>query len=75
MPNQELPDVYEALEAALDVLEKKRPRSWNWVMLRFYTGLKEREIAEIYDVSERTVIRDWIVARHFLSLEVTKHLS
>ncbi|MBN8589225.1 MAG: hypothetical protein J0L94_12995 [Rhodothermia bacterium] len=55
------------LDTALDLLAKVNQRAWEGVMLRFYIGLKETEIAEIQQVSTRTVIRDWIAARAFMS--------
>jgi RNA polymerase sigma factor (TIGR02999 family) len=56
-----------ALNTALDQLAKVNQRAWEGVMFRFYIGLKEAEIAELQQVSTRTVIRDWIAARAFMA--------
>ncbi len=60
------------LEEALGLLAEKQPRSFEWIVLRFFMGLTEKEIAELYDVSRRTVIRDWVAARHFLAYYLQK---
>lgn len=49
-----------ALDDALEELEA-RPRQV--VELRFFGGLEEEEIAEVLEVSARTVRRDWVKAR------------
>ena len=54
------------LEAALEGLAKKDPRSVRIVEMNFYGGLSHEEIAEVLGVSERTVRRDWRIARAWL---------
>jgi RNA polymerase sigma factor (TIGR02999 family) len=54
------------LDAALDQLEQASPRRHQVVMLRFFSGRTESEIAEMLDVSEVTVRRDWTTARTWL---------
>jgi RNA polymerase sigma factor (TIGR02999 family) len=58
----ELLEVDEALQqlAALDA------RQAQVVELRYFAGLSVEETAEVLGVSERTVKRDWAVARAFL---------
>lgn len=58
-PDQEL----LALDAALARMAADDPRRHEIVMLRFFGGLGLAEIAELMDVSERTVKRDWRLAR------------
>ncbi len=40
------------------------------VKLRFYAGLSERETAEVLGVTDRTVRRDWVLARAWLQKEL-----
>jgi RNA polymerase sigma-70 factor, ECF subfamily len=54
------------LDEALSALEKTDARSARIVELRFFGGLTNEEIAELLDVSIRTVIRDWEFARAWL---------
>ena len=43
------------------------------VELRFFAGLNEEEIAGVLNVSARTVERDWVKARLYLSRELGRH--
>jgi RNA polymerase sigma factor (TIGR02999 family) len=54
------------LDEALSALEKADARSARIVELRFFGGLTNEEIAELLNVSARTVIRDWEFARAWL---------
>ena len=54
------------LESALDELRKIDPDRANLVMLRFYAGLSIEEIAELLEVSTRTVMRRWQITRAWL---------
>ncbi len=60
------------LGEALARLEKLDPQQCQIVELRFFTGLKEEEIAEVLNISVRTVRRDWRSARAWLFREITK---
>jgi len=51
---------------ALDVLAQADARLAQVVEMRYFGGLSEAEIAEVLDVSERTVRRDWEKARLLL---------
>ncbi len=51
------------LEASLETLGKESPRQREVVELRFFSGLSIPEVAEVLDVSEGTVERDWRLAR------------
>jgi RNA polymerase sigma factor (TIGR02999 family) len=64
------PEELLALNAALDRLEARDPRMRALVEYRFFAGLSDREIAELLQVSERTVNRDWAKARAWLHQEV-----
>ncbi len=60
----------DKLEDALSALEKLDARQAEIVTMRFFGGLKNAEIAEILSVSERTIKRDWAVARLWLFREL-----
>lgn len=56
-----------ALDEALDRLSEVSERAANVVVMRFFAGLTQEEIAEALDVSVPTVQRDWQTARAWLS--------
>jgi RNA polymerase sigma factor (TIGR02999 family) len=59
-----------ALDEALVRLEAHDERLAKVVRLRFWAGLGEREVAELLQVSERTVRNDWRLARAWLAREL-----
>jgi len=59
-------DDIEALEEAMNELEKLDERAHKVVELRFFAGLKEEEVAELLGLSRTTMKRDWAFARAFL---------
>lgn len=60
----------DRLDDALASLEKLDPRQAEIVQLRFFGGLQVEEVAEVLDVSPRTVKRDWASARIWLYREL-----
>jgi RNA polymerase sigma factor (TIGR02999 family) len=56
-----------ALDEVLQKLARMDPRLGRVAELRLFAGLGSAEIAEIIGVTERTVERDWLKARAFLS--------
>ena len=60
----------DALEDALLKLEQFDPELAEIVTLKFYGGLSHQEIAGVVDSSERTIRRDWSVARLWLNREL-----
>jgi len=56
-----------ALEAALEELTQVEPRQAQMVECRFFGGLDVVETAEILQVSEATVHRDWRAAKAWLA--------
>lgn len=54
------------LDEALNRLADVSPRQHQVVMLRFFSGRSEVEIAELLEVSRATVERDWAMARAWL---------
>ena len=65
-------DAAQALEldSALARLAQVDPRAARVVELHFFAGLELERIAELLDVSARTVNRDWRVARAWLQGEL-----
>ncbi len=59
-----------ALDAALDRLAQESSRQVKVVELRFFGGLSVEETAHILEVTDRTVQRDWRVAKAWLSREL-----
>ena len=68
-PNEKTIEL-DKLEDALIQLEKLDTRQAEIVTLRFFGGLKNTEIAEILGLSERTIKREWAVARLWLFREL-----
>lgn len=69
------PEEVLAVDLALTKLESVDPRSAQVVLLRFYLGLNEVQIAHVLGVTDRTVRRDWIFAKHWLQRELTNPQS
>ena len=61
-----------ALDEALTRLAEIEPRKVQVVEMRFFGGLEYREIAAILGVSDRTVLRDWTMARAWLYKELKR---
>ncbi|MEO8030792.1 MAG: ECF-type sigma factor [Gemmatimonadota bacterium] len=59
-----------ALNDALDELAQLHPRQAMMVEARFFGGLDIPETAELLDVSEATILRDWRAARAWLAREL-----
>jgi len=64
----DLLDVHDALErlTALD------PRKARVVELRFFAGLTNEEVAQVLNISRKTVVDDWTVARLWLRRELSR---
>jgi RNA polymerase sigma factor (TIGR02999 family) len=57
---------WHGLDEALNQLEQVSPRRHQIVMLRFFSGRTETEVAEMLGISEATIRRDWAAARIWL---------
>ena len=57
---------FDKLGAALDELAQLHPRLAECVDLKFFCGLSYTDIAQLWQVSERTVQREWEKARIML---------
>jgi len=64
-----------ALDSALQVLSRIAPRQAKLVEARFFGGLELSELAEMLEISESTVSREWRTARAWLALEIKRSLS
>jgi RNA polymerase sigma factor (TIGR02999 family) len=61
-----------ALDEALEQLAALSPRQAMMVEARFFGGLDMRETAELLEVSEATILRDWRAARAWLRAELRR---
>jgi RNA polymerase sigma factor (TIGR02999 family) len=61
-----------ALDDALKALAELDARKSKVVELRFFGGLTTQETAEVLNVSQDTVVRDWRFAKAWLQNEMTK---
>jgi RNA polymerase sigma factor (TIGR02999 family) len=61
-----------ALDAALEELRLAHPRQALMVESRFFGGLDITETAELLEVSEATIVRDWRAAKAWLAHELHK---
>jgi RNA polymerase sigma-70 factor (ECF subfamily) len=70
--SEDMCDLVSDLDEALDRLAQLNPRQAKVVELRFFSGLKEDEIAEVLAIYERTVKLDWRMARAWLYGELSR---
>lgn len=61
------PDSILALDQVLNRLQVKDPRMAQIVELRFFGGLKNREIAQILGLSQATIQREWGFAKRWMT--------
>jgi RNA polymerase sigma factor (TIGR02999 family) len=59
-----------ALDDALSALEQFDVRKAQVIEMRYFGGLSVRETAEVLKISERSVLRDWNLARAWLMKEM-----
>jgi RNA polymerase sigma-70 factor, ECF subfamily len=64
-----------ALDSALDSLSRISARQAKLVEGRFFGGLEVSELAELLEISEATVAREWRSARAWLAVEIRRSLS
>ncbi len=70
LTNMKQPDLV-ALDDALEALAAFDPRKSKVVELRFFGGLSVKETAEVLQVSQDTVMRDWSLAKAWLMNELS----
>jgi len=61
------------VDRGIDELREQDPWLAETVELKIFTGLSSAEIAEVRDVSKRTVERDWRVAQAWLRSWLIAH--
>jgi RNA polymerase sigma factor (TIGR02999 family) len=61
-----------ALDDALNSLSRMDPRRAQVIELRFFGGLSVEETAEVLRISPQSVMRDWKLARSWLSRELRR---
>lgn len=61
-----------ALDTALDDLARLNPRQAAIIESRFFGGLDVAETAEMLNISEATILRDWRVAKAWLARELRR---
>ena len=71
LSDERAPDLI-ALDDALKSFTSTYPREGEVVELKFFGGLKASEIAEVLDVSQKTVLRDWNFAKLWLRRELAE---
>jgi RNA polymerase sigma factor (TIGR02999 family) len=71
--NTDRPHELCALDEALTALTQLDPRRAQVVELRYFGGLTVEETAEAMDISPQTVMRDWKVARAWLTQQLRAH--
>jgi len=54
------------VDEALRILEKENPERARVVLLKFFSGLSNKEVADMMGISERTVGRHWVCAKDWL---------
>jgi RNA polymerase sigma factor (sigma-70 family) len=64
------PEELLALHDALEELARIDPRQSQVVELRYFAGLSVQEIAAVLGVSDRTVKREWQMAKAWLCQQV-----
>jgi RNA polymerase sigma factor (TIGR02999 family) len=70
LASREDPAEILSVDEAVRRLEERDPRMAEVVKLRFYAGLSEEETAEALGITDRTVRREWTLARAFLQREL-----
>src|ERR671924_215268 len=60
------------VDGALESFAQDYPRKSEVVELKFFAGLDAKEISEVLQVSEKTVLRDWNFAKLWLCRELSE---
>jgi RNA polymerase sigma factor (TIGR02999 family) len=66
---------FVALDGALQDFSQTYPRKSKVVELKFFGGLATKEISEVLQVSEKTVLRDWNFAKLWLCRSLTQNAA
>ena len=58
------------MDAALEQLERSQPERARVVVMKFFCGLTNKEVADMLGISERSVDRHWMCAKAWLFQEL-----
>ena len=75
MVSDRQPEILLALDESLAELASLDPRKAEIVAMLYFTGTTQEETARTLEISERTVRREWRLARAWLRSEVRKAVS
>lgn len=70
LASREDPSEILSVDEAVRRLEERDPRMAEIVKLRFFAGLSDEETARALGITDRTVRREWTLARAFLQREL-----
>lgn len=70
LASREDPAEILSVDEAVRRLEERDPRMAEIVKLRFFAGLSDEETAQALGIADRTVRREWTLARAFLQREL-----
>ncbi len=70
LASREDPSEILSVDEAVRRLEERDPRMAEIVKLRFFAGLSDAETAQALGIADRTVRREWTLARAFLQREL-----
>jgi len=62
------------VDEALEQLEASQPERARVVVLKYFGGLTNNEVAETLDISERSVDRHWLCAKNWLFRKIREQL-
>ena len=66
LPNAEPDEELLRINEALELLEKENAERARVVVLKYFSGLTNEEVAEALGIGERTVRRHWVCAKEWL---------
>jgi RNA polymerase sigma factor (TIGR02999 family) len=62
------------INEALEYLEAEHPQQARIVVLKYFSGLSNKEVAQALGMSERSVDRHWVFAKAWLYRKIQEHL-
>lgn len=62
------------INEALEHLEAEHPQQARIVVLKYFSGLSNKEVAQALGMSERSVDRHWVFAKAWLYRKIQEHL-
>lgn len=66
LPKAEPDDELLRINEALELMEKENPDRARVVVLKYFSGMTNEEVAEALGIGERTVRRHWVCAKEWL---------